>query len=410
MQRNAFLFVAVSLLSGFGSTVLTLAAAVWILDLSGSVSLAGLGGLAVYAPVLAAPWLGALVDRLPRRRLLITANVLLAGVLLALVAVRSAGEIWLIFAVLLTRGVGYVILGAGESALLPASVPAEVLADVNGWRSSAQEGMKLIGPVAGAGLYAWQGGAAVAAVSAATALGTADLYAALHRLDDAAASPASHVPPVPRAAPASRRPSPSHRRPRRGSSRVGRPLAGLAVWWRAPAVRTPVTIAATAIAASGFTTAAVYSRVTDGIGLPPAFLGVLGSAQGAGSLVAGLMVGRLLARAGATTVAAAGAALFAAGCLGWMLPWWPATIAGSMVVGVGLPWALIAAIVAVQTHTPAHLLGRASATADAAMFGPIAVANPLGAAVVHLGAYVPLVLAALVVPTVAVLVVRPGRW
>jgi hypothetical protein len=66
MRRNAILFVAISLLSGFGSTAMSLVAGIWILDLTGSVSLAGLAGLCVYAPTLAAPWLGALVDRLPR--------------------------------------------------------------------------------------------------------------------------------------------------------------------------------------------------------------------------------------------------------------------------------------------------------------------------------------------------------
>jgi predicted MFS family arabinose efflux permease len=40
---------------------------------------AGLTGLSVYAPVLAAPWLGALVDRLPRRPMLIWVNVVLVA-------------------------------------------------------------------------------------------------------------------------------------------------------------------------------------------------------------------------------------------------------------------------------------------------------------------------------------------
>jgi MFS family permease len=71
VRRNATLFVLISLLSGFGSTAMTLSAGIWVLDLTGSVSLAALTGLCIYAPTLAAPWLGALVDRLPRRPLLI---------------------------------------------------------------------------------------------------------------------------------------------------------------------------------------------------------------------------------------------------------------------------------------------------------------------------------------------------
>jgi MFS family permease len=171
-------------------------------------------------------------------------------------------------------------------------------------------------------------------------------------------------------------------------------------------MRDPVLIAAVAIGLSGFTTASVYSRVTEGLGLPSTFLGVLASAQGAGSILAGLVVGRVVSGRGATTTAAAGAALFALGCLWWCLPWWPSMIAGSVVVGVGLPCALVAAVTAVQTGTPAHLLGRVAATSNTVMFGPIALTNPVGAAAVHLGARLPLMIAAAAALVVAVTFTR----
>jgi len=44
VRRNAFLFVAISVVAGFGSTAMSLVAGVWILDLTGSSSLAGLAG------------------------------------------------------------------------------------------------------------------------------------------------------------------------------------------------------------------------------------------------------------------------------------------------------------------------------------------------------------------------------
>jgi MFS family permease len=138
--------VAISLVSGFGSTAMSLVAGVWILDLTGSSGLAALAGLGVYAPQLIGPWLGGLLDRLPRRPLVIAANLVLAAVLLSLLAVRTRGQVWLIFAVSLAYGIIYVLLDAGETALLPAALSPAELGDVNGWRSSAQEGMKLIAP------------------------------------------------------------------------------------------------------------------------------------------------------------------------------------------------------------------------------------------------------------------------
>ncbi|MFI5833319.1 MFS transporter [Micromonospora sp. NPDC051300] len=370
MRRNAALFVAVSLLSGLGGSAMSLVAGIWVLDLTGSAGLAALAGLCVYAPVLAGPWLGGLLDRAPRRPLVVGVNLALAAVLLSLLAVRGPDRAWLIFVVSCSYGLSYVLIDAGETALLPAALPPARLADVNGWRSSAQEGVKLVAPLAGAGLYAWRGGPPVVVLCAVVPVLVAVGYAAL-RL---------------------RAPEPADPRPT--ASRPHGLRAGLAVLLRRRAVRVPVALAAVSIAMSGFTTAALYDVVVEGLALPSTFLGVLACAQGAGSVPAGLAVGRLVVRWGASAVGVAGTLLFALGCLGRCLPWWPATVAASVVIGVGLPWTLVAAVTAVQTHTPAALLGRVSGTANTAMFGPITVAIPLGSAAVHTGGRPPLVVAA----------------
>jgi hypothetical protein len=287
----------------------------------------------------------------------------MAAILLTLFAVRTAGQAWLIFTVSLAYGISYVLRDAGESALLPAALAPAQLADVNGWRSSAQEGMKLVAPLGGAGLYAWQGGPAVAVVSATTLVLAAALYAALHL---------------------TRTPSRPARQPG-GSLRTG--LAGL----REHTVLVTTALAGISIATSGFATAATYSTVTTVLGLPVTFLGVLGTAQGAGSIIGGLIVGRLITWRGAIAVATTGTVLFAAAILARCLPWWPVTLATGVVAGIGLPWTLTAAVTAMQTRTPAAQLGRVAATANTIMFGPITLAIPLGATAVHLGSRPPLI-------------------
>jgi MFS family permease len=475
MRRNAVLFVLISLCSGFGSTAMSLAAGLWILDLTGSAGLAALAGLGVYAPTLAAPWLGALVDRFPRRRLLIVVDLLISAAILALLAAPSAG--W-IYVVLLIRGVSYVLLDAGETALLPAALPASLLGDVNGWRSSAQEGMKLLAPLAGAALYAWRGPHPVIFFCATLPLITASLYALVQLLpplpvpgEPLARSvyPGTHesVEPLarsvypgtsesadPLAQPAHREiPEPGEplaRPARPGSRGIAEPLgrsansgtlgraepldrpvdletpgpaevaptgngvnlgwrsvrAGLVALWREP-LRTPVLVAAVAIAVSGMTNAAVLLHLVDGLHRPATHLGILSSVQGAGSIVGGLLVGRLLAHLRPARVAALGAALFAVACVAWSLPWWPAMLAGSALTGLGLPWTLIAGITAIQTGTPGHLLGRVAATGNMLMFGPITLAIPLGSALAQLGARPPLLLGAAVV--LAAALVAAGR-
>jgi len=302
---------------------------------------------------------------------------------LTLLTVRSPGGAWLIFVVLAAYGTSYVLLDAGESALLPAALPPSALGDVNGWRSSAQEGMKLIAPLAGVALYAWHGGGVVAVVSAAMPLLAAAMYGLL-RLGPAGAED----------------------KPAAVRSGV---RAALKVLWERRAVRVPVLVAGVAIGVSGLLTASLYARVTQGLSLPSTFLGVLASAQGAGSILGGVVAGRFIARFGTSRVAALGAALYAVACVAWCLPWWPAMIAGSVIAGVGLPWTLIAAVTAVQINTPDHLLGRVSATSTTVMFGPIAVTNPIGAAAVHLGARVPLLTAAAFCLTAAVVTSRLRR-
>ncbi|SCF17864.1 Major Facilitator Superfamily protein [Micromonospora viridifaciens] len=378
MRRNAALFVAISLLSGFGSTTMSLVTGIWLLDLTGSAGLAALASLCVFAPQLAGPWLGAVLDRLPRLAVVVTVNMLLAATLLSLLAVRAADDAWILFAVSLAYGASYVLIEAGESALLPRALSADHLGDVNGWRGSAQEGTKLVAPLAGAGLYAWQGGHLVAMLSAAIPVLVAVLYLAVRFADVS---------------------SPSSKR-ERGLR------AGLAVLRREPAIHLSVALAAVAIAMSGFTTAALYQVVTVDLRLPTAFLGVLVSAQGAGSLAAGLIAGRIITRRGPTTVAVVGAIGYAAACLLRCPPWWPANVAASVLAGIGLMLALVAAVTAVQTHTPEHLLGRVSATANTAMFAPLALAIPLGSAAVHLGGRPAFVIAATLCLTTAAVAYR----
>ncbi|WP_328467039.1 MFS transporter [Actinoplanes sp. NBC_00393] len=385
MRRNAALFVLISLFSGFGGTAMTLAAGIWILDLTGSAALAALAALGLYAPSLAAPWLGALVDRFPRRPLLIVADLAVGAALCSLLTVRTADQIALIYLVLLVRGIGYVLLDAGETALLPAALPQHALGTVNGWRSSAQEGMKLLAPLAGAALYAWRGPVPVVLLCAALPLLTALLYALVHL-------------------PARNSPAPTGRADL-GWQSVRAGILGL---WQGP-MRVPVLVAAVAIAVSGVTNAAVLSRVVDGLHLPATYLGILSSVQGAGSIAGGILAGRLLSRFGPIRVAALGAVLFALACAAWCLPWQAAMIAGSLLAGLGLPWTLVAALTAIQLGTPEHLLGRVAASGSMVMFGPIAVAIPLGSALVLLDNRLPLLLGVLTVAAVAVFALTRSR-
>jgi MFS family permease len=178
-DRNAGLFLTAVLVSGFGTSALWLVSGVWVKDLTGSDGLAALCMLAMWAPTLAGPVLGALADRVRRKPLLVGGSLLSAAVLPVLCAVDSAGRVWLVLTVLVVYGAAGVVHDAAESALVAGAVAPSLLGDFNGLRMAVTEGMKLVAPLAGAGLYGVWGGPGVAFLDATTFVLAAGLYAGL---------------------------------------------------------------------------------------------------------------------------------------------------------------------------------------------------------------------------------------
>ncbi|MFK3983624.1 MFS transporter [Micromonospora sp. NPDC050397] len=356
-DRNALLFVGVSLVAGFGGTAMSLAAGLWALDLTGSTSLAALAAACVFAPSLLGPALGVLVDRLPRQPLLVGTSLAMAGLLLLLFAVRSADQLWLLYTVLLGYGVSYVLLDAAEAAVLPAALPDDQLGGLNGLRMSAQEGTKLVAPLVGAALFSWLGGPAVALLSAALLGTAAALYAAIRTTASLAGD--GHVVPEPRP--------------------VGRSRDGVDFLLGHRPLRAVVLVASVTMLMSGLGSAVLYAVVRDGLHQPATFAGVITSVHGIGSIAGGLLAGRLLDRYGEPFLAGWGALLFAAGTALRCLPWSPAVLVSAVLMGAGLPWTVVAAMTAVQRRTPHALLGRVAATATSLVFAPTSIALLAGA-------------------------------
>ncbi|MEU8487629.1 MFS transporter [Streptomyces sp. NPDC048641] len=342
--------------SGFGTSALWPASGIWVKDLTGSDSLAALCAFALWAPTLAGPLLGTVVDRTRRRPLLVGANLGLGLLLLSLLAVGSAGRLWILFAVLVVYGACGVVTDAAEAALVPAVVGRDALGDFNGLRMTADEGMKLVAPLAGAGLFAVYGGGGVALLDAASFAAAAGLYARLRVREPAPARPAAGV--------------------------WARTAEGVRALWRQERLRPLVLAAAATMLLAGLNGATLYAVVDGGLGRSPSYAGVLYAVQGAGSVVAGLVTGRLLRRVGERRFAAAGIALFAAGTGLRALPYDAVALGCSAAIGMGLPCVLIAALTAVQRETPDALVGRTVATANTLMFAPNAVALAMGAGLV----------------------------
>ncbi|QIQ05377.1 MFS transporter [Streptomyces liangshanensis] len=358
-DHDARLYLAGVVVSGFGTSAMWLAAGIWVKSLTGSDSLAALTVLAMWAPTLAGPVLGTVADRVRRRPLLIVCNLGMALLLTALLAVDSADRVWIVFAVLFVYGTAGVVMDAAENALIAGVLDQRLLGAFNGLRLTANEGMKLLAPLAGAALYARFGGGRVALLDAAT-FALAGCLFGLMRVREPRPSPAA------------------------GGGWRAATAEGVRRLRATPAVRPLVGAAAVTMLLAGLNGAAVYAVVDEGLGRSPAYVGVLYAVQGAGSVLVGLLAGPLLRRLPERGFAAAGVAVFAVSLGVRALPYDAAVLASAVGVGAGLPCVLIAAMTALQREVPPAELGRVSATATTLMYAPNAVGLALGAGAVAL--------------------------
>lgn len=362
-DRNAGLYLTGVVVSGFGTSAMALVSGVWVKSLTDSNSLAALTGVCLWAPTLFGPLIGVAADRVRRRTLLVRANLAMAVLLLALLTVRSEDQVWVVFAVMTVYGVSGVLLDAAEAGLVTTTIRAELRGDFNGLRMSANEGMKLLAPLVGAGLFLRFGGHAVVLLDAATFAAAAWVFA-LVRADEelpTAAAERSHW--------------------------VRETLEGVRGLRERPAPFRLVVAGALTMAAAGLNGAVIYAIVDEGLDRSPAFAGVLYAVQGAGSVAAGLVAGTAMRRLREGVFAASGIGVFAVGIALRTTASTELALAGSLLIGVGLPCVLIAAMTAVQRDTPDALIGRVAATASTLMFAPNAVTSAVGAGLIALVDY-----------------------
>ncbi|HEX6443450.1 MAG TPA: MFS transporter [Streptosporangiales bacterium] len=359
-DRNAVLYVAGLAASTFGSSAFALTAGIWVKTLSGSNGLAGLVSFCVWGPSLATPLFGLLADRVRRRRLVVAVNAATAAALVPLWLVHDGSDVWLLFAVMTAYGLALAVLDPAESALVAGALRPETLARVNGVRTTVTEGWKLVAPLAGAGVFVAAGGGVLAMLDAATFL-VAALACAGMRLDDTA--------------------------PRRGGEDWLTELrTGLRHVLGDRAMRTLLVGSGIVLAVNGLRSPGMFAAV-DLLGRPPAFLGVLGSAQGAGSVLGGLLSIRFLRAGREVAFATAGAAVAALGGLLQCLPSVTAVAVGSAANGCGLPWLLVAGCTMVQTRTPNALQGRVASVTTMLLFTGQTLSLPVGSLLVGLVDY-----------------------
>ena len=370
--RDVRIFLAGWTVSQFGDWALIIVLAVWAKALTDSNASAGLVFFALAAPSIFAPLAGVVVDRVRRRPLLIAVYSIEAIVVLALLFVHDRGDLWILYAMAVFIGCFGTLAASARSGLMTVTIPRELLGEGNAVFQSVREGLRLIAPLAGAGIYAAAGGGVVAIVDSASFV---FVVAALLLM---------------------RTPEPRFERVEHNF--LAEALAGAKHIVHTIPLRQIVFTTGAALFVVGFSETIIFAVIDQGLHRPPSFLGVLSSLQGIGAIAGGLTAARGLRRLGDVRVAGLGMAGFAVGELSFVSSNLPLVAVGVVVAGFGVSWFIVGLMTAIQVRTPLRLQGRVSAAADVFISTPQTISIAVGAVLIAVVDYRLLV----VVETVAV--------
>ena len=342
--------------SMFGDSVMLLVLSMWVKTLTGSNGAAGLTFFWMVVPALFAPLFGMFIDRVKRKPLLVWGNLISALIVLPLLVVQDAGDVWIVYVVAFLYGISFVVLPAGLNGLLKELMPDDLLVEANSSLQTTKEGFRLIGPLVGAALFGMFGGGVVAVVDAVSFLVAALIIASIPLQEKAPERIEQH-------------------------------------WWHEmtggikhlahePVLKHVLVAFALMLIVIGFTEASIYALL-DFFGKPPTFAGVVVTVQGVGAIVGGLTASRWVRRLGEAGTVTVGMALLAVGLAVVALTstlW--VTLAAVVVLGYALPLMFIAFMTMLQRLTPHALMGRVSAAVETVMGTPQAVSLAIGALLV----------------------------
>lgn len=344
--------------SNFGDSALFLTLAVWVKDLTGQDAATGLVFLFLGLPVFLAPLAGALADRMSRRRLVVAANLIATLVVAALWLVDGRGDVGLIYGVTFLYGFLTYATSAAGAGLVRDLLPDDELASANGLLNTIDQGLRLISPLAGVGVYALWGGRAIAVLTAGCLVVAASVIATV---------PVVETPPTPPAA----------------RQRFGVELsAGFAHLRRTPLLGRLTVAVAVAFMVTGLANTTVFAAIERGLGRGSEFFGVMAAVQGAGSVVGGLTAALVIARVGEIRLMALAMTMLGGGLALPALPSLPAFIAAALVVGLSIPWLIVSFVTLRQRLTPSTLQGRVSAATNMALNGPQTLGTAAGAGLI----------------------------
>jgi MFS family permease len=331
-HRDFRVLLTGQVVSMFGDTVFLLGLAIWTKMLTGSSALAGSVILCFVIPGLAAPLFGVLIDRFPRRRVLLVNDGASAVFVLLLLLVDGREDLWIIYLVALLYGTALVVGSSARSALLPSVVDDEILPAANASLTTAREALRLVGPLTGAALIAAFGGHALALLDSATFVVSVICLLLIHPVE----------------APSTRASVPFR----------AEVMAGLHHILGTPVLRRLLVVGLVFCSAVGISESVYFAVVDQGLHRSPTFLGVLSTTQGIGAIAGGVTSAFVIKRLGELHSVGLGALSCAVGAGLSTSSMLPVVILGTLFFGAALPLLIVASVTLIQRRTPNELQGR----------------------------------------------------
>ena len=152
-NRNFITFMVGQFVSNTGHSIAA-TVIIWLLmDITGSSSTASFSYIVSYLPSLIfTPFAGVLLDRFPKRLLMLIIDVLRGclAVFMAFTMLQGLPPLGLVMLYFFVRSIGEALYAPASEAIIPNLVPREQLVQANGIKQTAAMGGGIIGPVLGA--------------------------------------------------------------------------------------------------------------------------------------------------------------------------------------------------------------------------------------------------------------------
>jgi len=361
LRRRPFaLLWSAGLVSDLGDWMLLIGLPVFVFQLTGSALTTSTVFVAELVPALLVGQAGGVfVDRWDRRRILVVAGLLQAVLLLPLLAVSSASDLWIVYLVAGAESALARVCGPATAALIPSLVERDELQAANAANAVSSNIARLVGSPLGGLAVQLLGLGGIVLVDAATFVAAALLVAMVRVPGGTTTDPDREdhgATPVPGPAPR--------------VTLLADWIDGLRTIARLPTLRAAIAIGAASQVAQGIFVVLFVVFVLDVLGADGAAVGLIRGVQAIGGVAAGVLIGSIGARVG--NRALVGWGFIAFGLIS--LATWnasrvtdavPVYVILFMIVGIPAVATSVGLQSIIQTVTPPTHLGRVFAAFEA---------------------------------------------